>query len=302
MRVGVNGKKTIRTLQSQLWFLKQQKDFFYLWSRRLLQIPHETDFYALRLISQYFNGTYVDIGGNHGQSIESIRLLVPDADIVSFEPNPVLSRKLSQRYLGNPRIEIRGVGLSDCVGTLKLHQPSYRGYVYDGLSSLDQEAARGWINTETVYFFRPASLKIETYDCPIETLDMQGLDPVFIKIDVQGLEYKVLAGGLETIKRHLPILLVEDYHSDPRIGTLMKEQGYEEYGFDGSHFIRGHAKGPNSFLLTRKHLEYLPKAHQLDHSRSLSHQQATRKGHPEKFGVGFGKAHTFFARARWGKG
>ena len=44
--------KAIRTLQSELWFLKEPKDFLYLWSRRLLRIPHEADFRALRLLRQ----------------------------------------------------------------------------------------------------------------------------------------------------------------------------------------------------------------------------------------------------------
>jgi FkbM family methyltransferase len=244
-------KKAIRTLQSELWFLKEPKDLVYLWSRRLLRIPHEADFHALRLIRQQFDGSFVDIGGNQGQSIESIRLIVPDARIVSFEPNPALNRRLAARYGGDHRITIRSLGLGAQAGTLTLHVPSYRGFVYDGLSSLDREAARTWINQDTVFFFRPGSLTIETFDCPIETLDAQHLDPLFIKIDVQGTEYDVVRGGLETIRRYEPVLLVEDYHSDPRLVALMTELGYGAYAFDGTGFVAGPSHGPNSFLLTK---------------------------------------------------
>jgi FkbM family methyltransferase len=244
-------KKAIRTIQSELWFLKEPKDHFYLWSRRLLRIPHEADFRALRLIRQHLRGTYVDIGGNQGQSIESIRLIVPDAKIVSFEPNPALNRRLAQRYKGDPRIKIRPVGLADRDATLTLHVPSYRGFVYDGLASLNHEAARSWINANTVYFFQPDSLKIETFDCAIETLDAQALDPVFIKIDVQGTEYDVVRGGLDTIRRYQPVLLVEDYHADPRLVGLMNELGYEDYAFNGTGFVAGRSQSENSFLLTQ---------------------------------------------------
>lgn len=249
--------KAIRTLQSELWFLKEPKDLLYLWSRRLLRLPHETDFRALRLIRERFDGCYVDVGGNQGQSIESIRLVVPDARIVSFEPNPALHRRLAERYRHDPRIEVRGVGLAERPGRMTLHVPSYRGFVYDGLSSLDEAAARAWINPETVYFFRPRSLRINAYDCAIETLDDQKLDPVFIKIDVQGTELNVVRGGLETIRRHRPVLLVEDFSADPRLVALMTELGYGEYGFDGRGFVPGRGAGPNSFLLTAERLSAL---------------------------------------------
>lgn len=249
--------KGIRTVQSELPFLKGPKDFGQLMWRRALHRPHDADFNALSLIRDHIAGSYVDIGGNQGQSIESLRLLVPNANIVSFEANPLLSRKLASRYLGDPYVDVRAVGLGMRPGRLVLHVPTYRGFVYDGLASLDPEAARSWINADRVYFFRPDHLTVQAVTCEIQTLDSQALRPAFIKIDVQGTEYEVVQGGVETINTHQPILMVEDYLGDPRLPTLMEGLGYSAFIFDGRRFTPHWKPTNNSFLLPRSRLQAL---------------------------------------------
>src|ERR1700726_4597488 len=91
-------KKTLRTLQSELPFVKEAKDSLYLSARRTLRIPHERDFEALKIIPAYWPGSFVDVGANQGQSIESIRLFRPDAQVISFEANPGLALQLASRY------------------------------------------------------------------------------------------------------------------------------------------------------------------------------------------------------------
>jgi UTP-glucose-1-phosphate uridylyltransferase len=146
---------------------------------------------------------------------------------------------------------VRAIGLSASKAVLKLYVPSYRGFVYDGLGSLDYHSAESWICDETVYFFRPDRLVINEYDCTVDTLDEQGLvNPIFIKIDVEGTEYGVVRGGIETISKYEPILLVEGYHEKPDLMNLTASLGYEPYTFDGQRFIAGSSK-TSSFLMTR---------------------------------------------------
>jgi len=244
-------KKLLRTAQSELPFLKEAKDKFYRHSRRLLRLPHERDFRAIAQFPAAWRGPYVDVGANHGQSIESILLFRPSAEIVSFEANPNLANALIQRYRAQPGIQIRPIGLASTAGEFTLYVPSYRGFVYDGLASLDRHSAETWINEKTVYWFNPAKVTIEQVACKTETLDSQKLRPSFIKIDVQGLEYEVVLGGIETIKACEPVLLLEDLHADERTVNLVNELGYEEYKFDGSRLRKGaHAStSQNSFLI-----------------------------------------------------
>jgi FkbM family methyltransferase len=250
--------KLFRTLQSEFPFLKDAKDALYFIARRKLGIPHERDFKALALIPKSAEGCFVDIGANQGQSIESILLARPDAEIVSFEANPGLAQKLVRRYRDRDNVRVRSSGLSAAPGTFTLFVPSYKGFVYDALASLDRAYAVSGISEKWMYGFTQARLSVDEVRCSLDTLDAQRLAPIFVKLDVQGHEYSVLAGGKETLRRYEPILLVEAFRDDPRTVQLTKDLGYEEYYFDGTSLRKGApTTGPNSFLLTPDRFKFL---------------------------------------------
>jgi FkbM family methyltransferase len=108
------------------------------------------------LFRDVLHGTYVDIGANTGQSIESIKLFAPGANVVSFEPNPELADKLERRYRGDPKVKIKAIGLSDAVAMLTLHVPVYRGFVYDGLASSTSPTRRDGSTVRPCASFHPS--------------------------------------------------------------------------------------------------------------------------------------------------
>jgi hypothetical protein len=116
-------KKVLRTVQSEFPFLKEAKENFFLHARRRLAIPHERDFNVLASIPAPAQECFVDIGANHGQSIESILLLQPDARIVSFEANRPLAQKLTLRYRCHDNVRVIAKGLSDWSGRSTLFVP-----------------------------------------------------------------------------------------------------------------------------------------------------------------------------------
>lgn len=245
-------KRVFRTIQSEFPFLKESKDWLYLHARRWLHIPHESDFKALSLIPPTLEGCYIDVGANYGQTIESILLFKPEAEIVAFEANPGLAGRLSARYKDRRNIRIIAKGLADSTGHMTLFVPSYKGFVYDALSSFNKGSAGYGLNKETILRFNPAKLTLAECDCTVEALDMRHLAPVFMKVDVEGFTYNVLCGGRETLRQFEPILLVENFRGDSRTVQLTEELAYEEYCFDGSSLQRGTGNsGPNSLLMTR---------------------------------------------------
>ncbi len=82
-------RKLIRTVQSDLFFLKEARDALYLHGRRLLHRPHEREFYALRFIPRGLPGVFVDVG-------------LKDSGLVHIS-------QMANRYIKNP-YEIVAVG------------------------------------------------------------------------------------------------------------------------------------------------------------------------------------------------
>jgi FkbM family methyltransferase len=55
-------------------------------------------------------------------------------------------------------------------------------------------------------------------DVEVITLDSLGLEPDFIKIDVEGLEYDVLRGGEQTVRENRPVVMIEENGLNRRYG------------------------------------------------------------------------------------
>lgn len=70
-------------------------------------------------------------------------------------------------------------------------------------------------------------------EVPIRTLDsFEYIDIGFIKIDVEGYEYKVLLGSEITIKKYKPVILIEQNRGDLEAVELLKKWNYRCVGID----------------------------------------------------------------------
>jgi FkbM family methyltransferase len=217
---------------------------------RALGRPHEPEFRILALIPPRLHGCYVDVGANKGQSIESILLFKPMAEVISFEPNIILAKQLTSRYKNRTNVHIIAQGLAHSIGSFPLFIPRYRQLLLPDLASLNREAARTWVTGERVFAFDSSKLEIIESSCQVSTLDLHHLTPIFIKIDVQGGEYNVLTGARDTLAQCEPVLSIEDFRGDTRSVRLLDELGYEEYAFVGSTLQKAQTAGDNSLLLT----------------------------------------------------
>jgi FkbM family methyltransferase len=163
----------------------------------------------------------VDIGGNRGQTILSVRSTAPEAEIWTFEPNPRLAHWLARRFVDErTRIHPFGLGSEDLDTTLFV--PRYGHVGFDTRASLDEETAWSFLSEEFFAPYRSARASVDSVSIRIRRLDDQGLSPDVVKIDVEGAEDAVVDGGWTTISEHRPLLIVEGAtdHLVARLATL----------------------------------------------------------------------------------
>ncbi|MEL6480854.1 MAG: FkbM family methyltransferase, partial [Pseudomonadota bacterium] len=180
------------------------------------------------------------------------RLFWPTSPIEAFEANPVLAERLERRMLGDAALHVRPFGLSDREGAFTLYLPRYRGWAFDGLASTDREAAVGWLRAETIAGFDPALLEVDEIEVELRRLDDLGLAPVFVKIDVQGLEAAVLEGGRQTLTEHRPLLLVERGVALP---AFLDDLGYSAYAWREGRLSPTLGDAINALYATPDHLQ-----------------------------------------------
>lgn len=218
-------------------------------------MPSDSDYRAFRFFNAHAEFLFLDVGANVGQTIDAVRMHGWHCRIIAFEPNSNLARKLERTYARNePLIDVRNEALSDFAGTADLFVPYYRDLAFDGLASLDRNTALAWLSPERLFLFDENKLSCRQLEVSIRTLDSLGLEPDFIKLDVQGAELAVLRGGTDTIERRLPGFLIEAPRKHDEIAYLQK-LGYEHYAFDGTRFLKDRLGTVNTFFFTDDFLD-----------------------------------------------
>lgn len=200
--------KFFRSIQVHFPFLQDMKFDVQRTLRSLLDRTHEKEFEMMNVFSNPLNNIFVDIGANRGDAIQSILMRQPDCQVFAFEPNNYLAGKLKGRYGQDSRVKIFNYGLGDDSRQFELFVPFYNNYMFDGLASFKEANARDWLRSR-IYGYKESKLDVKKMLCEVRRLDEFELKPCFIKIDVQGFEYEVLRGGIETIRDSRPVILME---------------------------------------------------------------------------------------------
>ena len=193
-------------------------------------IPEECDL----LIARYFfnrSKVFYDVGSNIGLYCFLGAQVNSNLEVFCFEPQKDCLAQLEQStYLNNweNRISIHGFALSDKEDDVEL-------YLAGTGSSIEQDFVGEVANA-------PLMIQGRKLD------NLHFKSPDFIKIDVEGHEYKTLSGAIETIKANRPIIFLElvdrllarKYVNQNFSNTLhlLFQLDYRVYRSNGKGFLR----------------------------------------------------------------
>ena len=174
-------------------------------------------------------GVLIDVGAHIGSmSIYGAKAVGPQGRVISVEPNPGTIIRLQDNIAasGWHNVAVEPVACGASEGRLKLFLGSN---INSGVASLSQANA--------VEHGAPGSA-VEVDVVPLDRIvSRQGLDRIdVIKIDTEGAETQVLAGGRESILRFHPVIVLETIDRQLRnmgsskadLESLLRSYGYQK--------------------------------------------------------------------------
>ena len=202
----------------------------------------------------------MDIGASIGGYTKFLSEIVgPSGRVYSFEPNPPIFDFLSHnvRKLRLPNVELFETALSDKKGSANIVIPHYRwGSECHYDATLEQQG----VDSDC----RRIEIAVDTLDSLFAD---RGEKIAFIKCDVNNHELSFLRGGLQTIRRCKPAMLIEILADPDQAGMpaaqvfeLLAQENYQGYWFDGEalHKRKPGERSQNYFFLTPEHVNKLP--------------------------------------------
>lgn len=132
----------------------------------------------------------LDVGANIGEWTAACFRAAPDATIYSFEPSESAFARLTERFGGssNPRLINTAVGRQDGYARLWADQPG------SGLASLTKRR----LDHLNIDFQFAEEVQLTSLDSWCER---NSVTPDLLKIDVEGHEFDVLSGALNTLRQ-----------------------------------------------------------------------------------------------------
>lgn len=147
--------------------------------------------------------TVLDIGANVGShTLPLARLVGNNGRVVAFEPTAFAYRKLIVNIGLNPELSPRIIPRQAMLvadSRSRLLPGLFSSWPLENSGDLHEEHKGRLMDT--------SGASVETIDDAVDRLNLFRID--FLKIDVDGYEYPVLKGGLQTLKIHKPSIIME---------------------------------------------------------------------------------------------
>ncbi len=159
-----------------------------------------------------------DVGANAGY--HTFAMVQRGAQVLVFEPDIETFARLTRNIQLNPqvveKVTLFNEGLSDQPGTLHVFKSGDSEHLGNSYVSETPDPQK-WTN---------ASVPPQT--CPVTTLDriLNGGRVDFIKIDVEGMELRVLKGAEQSLKQFLPSIIFESLMTESEGAKSLEVQEF----------------------------------------------------------------------------
>jgi len=177
-------------------------------------------------LKEFGINTIIDVGANRGQFASQFHRLLPDARLYSFEPLEDCYNELLKRMGHVPKFHAFNFALGDKNGQTDIYRNDYTPS--SSLLSMEELHKRAFPFTSHATVQK---ILIRRLDDIVNEMDI--VENVLVKIDVQGTEDKVIMGGERLLSR-TSIMIVETsfrtlYHGQPLFDTIyemLKQKGF----------------------------------------------------------------------------
>ena len=199
-----------------------------IWKRAKLEPSLRTLINKIcRKLNPTSKGSYfLDVGANIGLYTWQVASIAPELKIISFEPDPHNFEllKMTNEASGLKHVELCPIALSN--------QSEKRVFNQDNLTSATGSLCQDhkpWIEQ----YLNGTSNKISVQTKTMDDLLGKNKIPSLVKIDVEGHENEVLEGGLVSIKKHKPLLIIESFPpKQSKVVESLKNLGYKVWDAD----------------------------------------------------------------------
>lgn len=201
--------------------------------RNWLRTPIYKDYYPIdpeaKLLWYTINndGIFFDIGANKGTYSKIVGSKIGKENTFCFEPIPKYYNELLNEF---EKKNVSNAALSSSRGESVMRIPYVEGSMYNTRATLKKN-----VKEEGQTGYKEIKIETETIDSFVVSRGIRSLDAV--KIDVEGHELEVIKGGLKTIKKLNPIMIIEieQRHHKQNIQKIFRKInniGYELFYID----------------------------------------------------------------------
>jgi FkbM family methyltransferase len=191
----------------------------------------------------------IDAGANFGNWPAGLLEYLPEARIIAFEPSKIAFEKLHDRFSLDERVTCVNLALGKEGKTSTL----YADEIGSGLGSLTKRRLKHF----DIDFVHTESVEVCSVDCRIVSQKLSA-QPKILKMEVEGQEFYLLLGAVETIKSvHLVQFEFGGSYIDTKIFFQDFRYFFQELDFEicrlgpvRSFLIRGYSESDESFRAT----------------------------------------------------